>query len=244
MARAIERAWDSCIDDGRGADYQQVRVVLEEDGDVLQSLTPGADLVGRELDRVMDTFSPLITRLVLAERADDLIMFHACALADPLSGRVAVLYGPSGMGKTTVARTLGIGLTYLSDETSAVAPDLRIVPYPKPLSILPEGGGGTKAQVSPSELGLGAVGSGSYRLHALVQLRRVEEHEGEGVLEPLVTVEALPELVAQTSFTRQMTRPLHRLAGLAAQVGGIHRATYAEAHQLEPLVRSLLQDAQ
>jgi hypothetical protein len=56
-------------------------------------------------------------------------------------------------------------------------------------------------------------------------------------------VEALPELVAQTSFTRDMERPLHRLADLAHRVGGVRRATYAEAEQLRPLVRSILDGA-
>jgi hypothetical protein len=46
--------------------------------------------------------------------------------------------------------------------------------------------------------------------------------------------------VTQTSYTRLMERPLHRLAALADSVGGVRRATYAEAAQLLPVVRGLV----
>jgi hypothetical protein len=81
----------------------------------------------------------------------------------------------------------------------------------------------------------------TYRLRGLVQLRRDPQHRGEAVLEPLATVDALPELVAQTSYTREMERPLHRLADLAHRVGGVRRATYAEAADLRPVVRAILE---
>jgi hypothetical protein len=37
-----------------------------------------------------------------------------------------------------------------------------------------------------------------------------------------------------------MERPLHRLAALVGRVGGVRRVTYAEAAQLRPIVRALL----
>jgi energy-coupling factor transporter ATP-binding protein EcfA2 len=157
-----------------------------------------------------------------------------------VTGDTVVLYGPSGTGKTTLARTLCTDLVYLSDEAAGVTDDLRIVPYPKPLSILVNPEDDLKDQVSPGRLGLVRPGDRTFRLRGLVQLRRDPEHVGEAVLEPLATVDALPELVAQTSFTRDMERPLHRLADLAHQTGGVRRATYAEAEQLRPLVRSIL----
>ena len=83
----------------------------------------------------------------------------------------------------------------------------------------------------------------TYRLRGLVQLQRDPAHRGQAVLEKLTTVDALPELVAQTSFTRDMDRPLHLLADLAHSVGGVRRATYAEAEQLRPLVRAILDGA-
>ena len=53
-------------------------------------------------------------------------------------------------------------------------------------------------------------------------------------------MDALPELVAQTSFTRDLDRPLHQLADLAHRIGGVRRVTYAEAEQVRPLVRAIL----
>jgi hypothetical protein len=114
------------------------------------------------------------------------------------------------------------------------------VPYLKPLSIIVYPGDDLKEQVSPGRLGLLRPGEVAHHLQALVQLNREPDHEGDAELEGLATVEALPELVAQTSFTREMERPLHRLADLAHRVGGVRRVTYAEAAQLRPVVRALL----
>jgi energy-coupling factor transporter ATP-binding protein EcfA2 len=167
-------------------------------------------------------------------------MFHACAVADPTTGDTVVLYGPSGTGKTTLARTLCTDLVYLTDETAGVDDQLRISPYPKPLSILVRPDDPVNEQASPGGLGLVRPSDLTYRLRALVQLRRDAEHRGAAVIEDLATIDALPELVAQTSYTREMERPLHRLADLAHQVGGVRRVTYAEAEQVRPLVRAIL----
>ncbi len=197
-------------------------------------------IFGGGLPELMDRLSPVVTRLAMNERRHDLVMFHACAVADPATGATVVLYGPSGTGKTTMARTLCTELAYLSDETAGVTSDLRMVPYPKPLSIIARPGDEVKEQVSPGELDLIRPGDVEYRLVALVQLTRDPELDGDARVDRLTTVDALPELVAQTSFTRDMERPLQRLADLAHRVGGVRRATYAEAAQLRPVVRALL----
>ena len=219
---------------------QRVTVRVDDDPEALAAETTPTSLVGQDLPTVMDRLSPMVTRLAVDDRRHDLVMFHACAVADPATGRTAVLYGPSGTGKTTMARTLCTDLVYLSDETAGVAPDLRIVPYPKPLSIIVNAGDELKEQVSPGRLGLVRPADMEYRLAALVQLTRDPDHEGDATLDRLATVDALPELVAQTSYTREMERPLHRLADLTQRVGGVRRVTYAEAAQLRPVVRALL----
>ncbi len=237
---AVENAWERCLArDDRPATHRLV-VVLEDDEQALAASAGEADLFGTDLAAVMDQLSPMITGLAITDRAGHLTMFHACGLADVETGAAAVLFGPSGTGKTTLARTLGHLFVYLSDETAAVSADRLVVPYPKPLSILTDPGSTLKQQVSPAELGLEPATPRAYPLRALVQLHRVPDHEGEVRLEQLSTVDALPELISQASYTRQMDRPLQHMAGLAHHVGGVHRVTYRESDQLEPVVRSLL----
>jgi hypothetical protein len=244
LARAVAEAWDSCLVEPT-ADTSKpdevITLLLEDDHDRLATLAGESRLFGSDLPTVMDRLSPMITRIAVTSRREDLVMVHACAVGDLETGAAAVLFGPSGTGKTTLARTLCTDLAYLSDETAAITEDdLRIVPYPKPLSILATPGDALKEQLSPARLGLRDGDGTTYRLRALVQLCRQPEHQGEAVLEQLAVVDALPELVSQTSYTRQMERPLRRLAALAGRVGGVHRVTYAEAAQLRPIVRGLL----
>jgi hypothetical protein len=256
LAAAIESAWEWCLRDSayagsetdpdrdpdRDPDHvaQRLTVLLEQDAAELAAAATSSAVSGADLQGVMDLLTPTVTTLAITERRAELVMFHACAVADPATGDTVVLYGPSGTGKTTMARTLCTELVYLSDETAGVARDLRIVPYPKPLSIIAGSDPGLKDQVSPGRLRLVRPDAREYRLRGLVQLCREPAHPGDASLELLPTVDALPELVAQTSYTRELGRPLHHLAELAHRVGGVRRATYAEAEQLRPLVRAIL----
>ncbi|HEX3932288.1 MAG TPA: hypothetical protein VHW64_16425 [Nocardioides sp.] len=248
----MAEAWAWCLPEAAFDDAPETDTETELDPERRLSVTlregPGGDplqvgpstLSGPDLGAVMDRLTPMVTGLALTAHRSDLVMFHACAVADPETGGAVALYGPSGTGKTTVARTLCTDLVYLSDETAAVDDDLCVVPYPKPLSVLARPSDAVKDQVSPGRLGLVRATDRAYPLRGLLQLRRDPAHVGAAVLEPLSTVEALPELVAQTSFTREMTRPLHRLADLAHRTGGVRRVTYAEAGQLGPVVRAVL----
>ena len=244
LAASVRNAWDWCLVDPDHAVVkppdERLTLALEPDVGALAAAGTRASLVASDLPTLMDRLSPMITRLAVTGRKNDLLMFHACAVADPRTGDSVVLYGPSGTGKTTLARTLCTDLVYLSDETAGVTAELDVVPYSKPLSIIVNSGDALKEQVSPGTLGLMPPRDLSFRLRCLVQLRRDPEHRGDAVLERLATVDALPELMAQTSYTRHLERPLHRLADLAHAVGGVRRVTYAEAEQLRPVVRSLL----
>jgi hypothetical protein len=242
-AAAIEAAWDWCLT-SKGPDPAEVGVHRLTVG-LESAAEPGTSgsVVARDIPTLMDRLSPMITRVAVTERKRDLVMFHACAVADPTTGDAVVLYGPSGAGKTTLARTLCTDLVYLSDETAGVTDDLQVVPYLKPLSIIVAAGDRLKEQVSPGRLGLVRPDGKSLRLRALVQLRRDPGHRTDAMVESLPTVDALPELMAQTSYTREMERPLHRMADLARRVGGVRRVTYAEAEQVRPVVRAVLDGA-
>jgi hypothetical protein len=244
LAEAVRAAWDWCLVDPERAATQapdeQLTLILGPDDEALARGKTKGSLFARELPTLMDRMSPLITRRAVSSRKDDLVMFHACAVADPRTGKAVVLYGPSGAGKTTLARTLCTDLVYLSDETAGVTADAYVLPYPKPLSIIVNPGDQLKEQMSPGALGLMPPGDRRFTLGGLVQLRRDPEHRGKAVLEHLATVDALPELIAQTSYTSRLDRPLHRLADLARAVDGVLRVTYADAEQLRPVVRTLL----
>jgi hypothetical protein len=244
LAEAVRSAWDWCLlEDSYAADedgVQDLTVVLDPDPDSLARAVATSSLIGSDLRTVMDRLSPLVTREAIAARRSELVMFHGCAVADPETGATVVLYGPSGAGKTTLARTLCTDLVYLSDETAGVAQDLRVVPYCKPLSIIVRSAESVKEQVSPGRLDLVRPSERRYQLAALVQLSRDPAHVGPATLERVATVDGLPELTAQTSYTREMERPLHRLAELAERVGGMRRVTYAEAEQVRPIVRAIL----
>ena len=119
------------------------------------------------------------------------------------------------------------------------------MPYPKPLSILATPVTRSRSRCRPASLGLvRPTGRGLPAPGGSSSCSGIPRTEGEAVLERLTTVDALPELVAQSSYTRDMPeRPLHRLADLAHDVGGVRRATYAEAATCARLVRSLLDGA-
>lgn len=191
---------------------------------------------GGDAEVMLERLSVSVTLLALEHRRGDLLMFHAAGIADA-DGRVVAFVGPSGRGKTTLSRALTPHFEYISDETIGVGVDLAVLPYRKPFSIARPGR--PKDQVGP------APGrperTGSLRLAALVLLDRQP-----GVVQPVVSrvpiVEALAELVPQTSYLAELDRPLQRLAELSGAVGGVRRVTYSEAETLVRVVEELLDD--
>ena len=106
-----------------------------------------------------------VTLAALEQRAGEVLMLHAAGLATD-EGRVVVLVGPSGRGKTTASRVLGRDFGYVSDESVGIEADGTVLPYRKPLSII-EDHDHLKAQRSPKELGLRPLPDRPLRVAAL-----------------------------------------------------------------------------
>lgn len=188
-----------------------------------------------------ETITSEITLAAILERAGEMIMMHACAVADPETGAVVALVAKSGTGKTTASSVLGRELAYITDETVAIRLDGTILPYPKPLSLKqPEGG--AKLQVGPDELQLLPAPRQSF-ISAIVLLNRVT---GGGRLEPLLEpvglADAVLALVPDTSSQSAMDEPLQSLCRVIDRAGGVWKVTYSEAKDLAaalwPLLRS------
>lgn len=89
VASALRAAWASCL----AAPDADARFVVA--ADEVRSLT-GATSEEEHVQRIPET----VTAGAIRARAGELLMVHACAVANPRTGAVVVLVGPSGMGKT------------------------------------------------------------------------------------------------------------------------------------------------
>lgn len=168
------------------------------------------------------------------------IMLHASAVALD-DGRVIGFVGPSGRGKTTAAQALGRAYGYVTDETLAVRVDGSVIAYPKPLSI--GSWPGVKATEPASSLGLRQVPAVDLHLAAIVLLDRRTGIERPFV-ESVPTVEALSELVPQTSHLPALARPLRALLNAIVATGGVRRVVYSEASSLPSIIEDVLAAAE
>lgn len=233
----VRDAWRDCSASCWSGDLV-VDVLLDDDRTVVEDAVERGMVAATSVEVVMDRLSPRITSEAITRNAGKLTMLHACGLAAPETGAAVALVARSGTGKTTVSRTLGSTWSYLSDETVAIRPDLTVVPYPKPLSILANPGDLTKQQTAASALRLVTVSSAP-RLVGLALLDR--DPEGPDCeLTDVPTVLALAELAPQTSFLSRFDRPLQHMAKLVTSVGGLQRVRYREAAVLQEVVADLV----
>jgi hypothetical protein len=238
-AVALEAAWAWCLGPPVHAacDPVVIDAVLEEPA--VHSGDPPVDRTAQLVDLLQRLTSDITSRVISAQAGSSLLMLHACALADSDTGATAVLVGPSGVGKTTVACALGTSWAYLTDETAGVFPDKTVLPYPKPLSVLSAEGSSVKEQVAPASLGL-LPAPEHCRLAAVVRLERSPVAPVVPQVERVGTVPALADLGEQTSYLSRMERPLHVIADVLEHCGGLLRVTYREAEHLRPLMAELL----
>ena len=123
-AAAVREAWCDAL-----ADPGMVERAQRERGGIPPVVRP-ADA---ERTAMLSALSQRVTLAALEQRRGDLWMLHAAGLAGD-DGRVVVLVGPSGRGKTTAVRTLATSFGYVSDESVAIDDEGRVWPYRKPLS--------------------------------------------------------------------------------------------------------------
>ncbi len=182
--------------------------------------------------QMLSDLSGAVTQAAISARRGVLLMLHAAGLAAP-DGRVTVLVGPSGAGKTTATRTLARRRGYVTDETVGVDADGTVFAYRKPLSVITEGHR-FKVQLSPSELGLAPLPEAPLRVGRFVLLDR-RPAPAPARLVPVDETEALTALAPHCSALAVLPGPLRLLARLLAATGGAVRAEYSEARDLADL---------
>lgn len=234
LVRAVSETWQDLI------------VASSVEPDLLVAVGPANDPL---LDPDPDVYVPIrpeenfgerlasrLTFAALERMSGRALMLHASAVALD-DGRVVGFSGPSGRGKTTSMTVLGHTYRYVTDETLAIAVDGSVIPYPKPLLIGHQPA--VKTAYSATALGLRPLSDGELRLAALVLLDR-----REGYASPVVTevplVEAMVELVEQSSYFSALGHPLQTLATLIVSTGGVRRLTYSEAETLPAAFPPLL----
>lgn len=218
-----------------GPDAQDPSFVIRRSGD-------GRVTVGDQTRATDDLDVPYLVSRVLTgasiqRRAGRCIMLHAAGIATDDGGTVA-LVARSGTGKTTAGWVLGRTLGYVSDETVAVEHDLSVRAYPKPLSLVVDPRfPTTKHERSPDDLGLVRAPE-ELHLSAVAVLDRRDDAQSP-TLEALGLVEALGEVIPQTSGLFGLDRPLDRLARALTVGGGPYRLTYRDIEDCVGLVAGL-----
>ncbi len=177
-----------------------------------------------------------VTREAIEGLAGRRILLHAAGLSTD-DGRVLVLVGPSGTGKTTACLELCRSeFSYATDETVAIDEHLAITAYPKPL-LLRRSQTTPKDVVSPDELGL-ATHPDRLTAHRIVLLRR--DGTSPARLEQVSLVAGLLALIPETSAMARMPRPLSTLARTVEACGGVHALHYTEIAEAADLLTGVM----
>jgi hypothetical protein len=236
VERRVRRAWAPTLTSAASGAAVLIDVVVTEDAGTRCAAVSAGAVAESSVTAMLHRLSGRVTVTVIEQQAGRLWMLHGAALADPVTGASVALVAPSGTGKSTAALTLGRRFGYLTDETTGIAPDLRIHPHAKPLSIV-RPGTHLKDQLGAHEADLVATATAP-TLRAIVLLRR----DGTRTvgLERLRTSMAIATLAPETSYLARLPRPLTFVAGIIEQTAGVFEAHYTEAADLEPVVADLV----
>ena len=242
----LRLAWSRCLDQSRESVHAVSSSVADSGHSderpfraTVSSAVGTALVTGRTFREFASDLTSAVTLAGITAGRGDLVMLHAAALADGKTGRAVALVGRSGMGKTTATRRLGAALGYVTDETVAVDGSGKIVPYPKPLSLIVEDPTAPKHQISPDDLGL-LVAPAAATLALIVLLDRNPDATVPKVT-PLSHGEAMVELAPHTSSLSEVRQPVSRLCAILDATGGAVRVTYSEAGDLAAVLPGLLE---
>lgn len=217
--RAVRTAWRGALSPHDGP---PPRTVVPDDG-------VGANVM-------LSRLSSDVTQSAIAARQGEQWMLHAAGLAAP-DGRVVVLVGRSGAGKTTAVSVLARRWGYVSDEAIGIDDDGRVHAYRKPLSVITDGHT-SKVQHAPDDLGLQPLPDGPLQLWRIVLLDRDRRHTRARLIAVAPSV-AFADLAPNSSALTAMPHPLRTMQHLIARTGGVLLAQYSEAADLEPLLDRL-----
>ncbi len=233
----MQDLWARCLADGEEAAGQ---VDVEVPADYVDALgrALGAHNVDAGLERLLERMTQRITLALIAQQAGRILMLHAGGVCDPDTGASLVYVAPSQTGKTTLTAELGHRFGYLTDETIAMDEDLRILPYPKPLSMR-DPAGGPRRELSPDDLGLLPAHPQPW-LRRLLYLDRDDGHDGPPELVELGLLEAVELLVPQTSSLGRLPRGLHRFEDITRRTGPILKVRYRDASDMAEVAERLL----
>lgn len=250
--QAVERAWSRCLrsdhDAATGPAGSPEVVRIELDSPTSAETTVRADpedTGGHEPRRrfrsssvanSLHLLSSNVTLTAIEAQRGRLLMLHACGLADPATGGVVALCGPSGMGKTTASRALARTFGYVTDETVAIDQRGSVTAYPKPLSIVQKGA--IKRQLSPDELELVRAPGAELSLSGLLLLSRMEEPTPV-TIEPIELIDAIVELVPHVSYLDSLDLPLQYMRGVIEKVGGVRRVVYSDSAELADVLQGV-----
>ncbi len=197
------------------------------------------DIVSDDFRILASALSSQVTLKAIEARKGELVMLHACGIAEP-DGRVTAFVGPSGRGKTTLASRLARRFGYVTDETVGVDAEGRVHPYRKPLSVIESGSHhGDKTQLNSQALGLVPLPAEPLVLGAICLIERDPEHEAAPDVTEVGLAEAITALVPELSYLPALERPLQTLAALIDRVGGVRRIRYQDAEQVVDVVPGL-----
>ncbi|MGO3527978.1 MULTISPECIES: hypothetical protein [Glutamicibacter] len=206
-----------------------------------QPLVELGDVTESNFEQIHSAMSTNVTLAALKFHAGTSLMLHAGGIARE-DGRVAVIIGPSGRGKTTTVRHLGQHFGYVSDETITITPTGEILPYRKPLSVVTEGHT-HKLQISPSDLGLLPLPEAKLSLGSMVLLERAMNGESESRISTMGFARGIATAIEQSSYLIELDRPLAVICAAAASVGGIRLLTVGEQSRIHEVAEQLFENA-